>query len=108
MRLCVSATTLAIAFLSTPCQAKSLTDDILEDGLWSSVPYYKGALFFKALEEEVGRPAVIAALSSFYMEKRGTATGTLELLEHLDGQTGFDSKALQTTWLTSTGLPPFP
>jgi hypothetical protein len=49
--------------------------DILDHPLKSFVPYMKGAFFLRAVEDEVGRAAIDAALRRFYQAHRGRARG---------------------------------
>jgi aminopeptidase N len=70
---------------------------------YTSVPYYKGALFFLAVEAEIGRGSLVAALGSFYQQHVGEAAGMADLLDHIQSETGFDPSALATLWLQSVG-----
>ncbi len=79
--------------------------DILTDPLWSAIPYYKGAFFYLALEREVGRAALDAALAAFYVAHVGKAAGMQDLLDALHADTGFDPTPLATAWLRSLGTP---
>ena len=47
--------------------------DIIEDGLFSSIPYMKGAFFFRALAARVGEESVLNALSAFFGDNVGQA-----------------------------------
>ena len=78
--------------------------DVLTD-LWNSVPYMKGAFFFRALEAKVGKPALDAAIGKFYRDHKGKAARMQDLLDTLDTETGFDSKPLADGWLRSLGRP---
>jgi hypothetical protein len=79
--------------------------DILRDPLWSSIPYLKGAFFLRAVEGEVGRPALDRTLAAFYREHAGRAAGMAELLSTLRRETGFDPGALAESWLRGLGIP---
>jgi len=80
------------------------TIDVLHD-LWNSVPYMKGAFFYRAVEAEVGRPKLDAAIAKFYGERRGKAARMQDMLDTLDEVTGFDTKPLADAWLRSLGRP---
>jgi len=77
----------------------------VEAELYNGVPYYKGAFFLKAVENEIGRPQLLSALSGFYQARVGTAATTQEFIDYLEADTGFDTSALVDTWLKSTGMP---
>ena len=75
--------------------------DIAEHPLWSAIPYLKGALFLRAVEGEVGRAELDAALRGFYEANVGQAARMQELLDHIEAETGFDVDPLAETWLRS-------
>jgi aminopeptidase N len=73
--------------------------------LWSEVPYMKGAFFYRAVEQEVGREAIDRALAAFYAEHAGGAASMRDMLRAIEEQTGFDPKELANAWLMSLGRP---
>ena len=73
--------------------------DILADGLFSDLPYMKGAFFFRAVAKEIGPDKLDEVLAVFYQERRGTAAGMQDLLDAIQAQTGFDPSALASHWL---------
>ena len=79
--------------------------DIIDDGLFSSIPYMKGAFFFRALEGRVGREALDAVLAAFYREHRGGAAGMEDLLDAVAAATGYDPTACAQEWLRSEAIP---
>lgn len=79
--------------------------DLLHDKLWSNVPYMKGAFFFRAVEQQVGKPALDRALAKFYREHVGRAARMQELLDVIRSETGFDPTTLANGWLRSLGHP---
>ncbi len=79
--------------------------DIISDPLWSSIPYMKGAFFYRAVEQQVGRPALDAALAAFYSANAGRAAGMADMLAAIQGETGFDPTTLADGWLRSLGTP---
>jgi len=78
--------------------------DILGDNLFTDAPYMKGAYFYLALERKIGRPALDAALSSFYMSHVGKAARMQDLLDHIASETGYDPTACAVSWLRT--MPP--
>jgi aminopeptidase N len=79
--------------------------DILNDPLWSGIPYYKGAFFYKAVAAAVGADALLAVLARFYVDHVGQAATMQEMLDAIHAQTGFDPTALANGWLRSLGHP---
>ena len=79
--------------------------DIIEDGYFSSIPYMKGAFFFKALENRVGVDPLLSALSTFYNERVGTAARMQELLDTIAMVTGYDPSACAQAWLRQEAVP---
>lgn len=79
--------------------------DILDDGLFSRVPYVKGAFFYRAVEGRVGRAMLDAALRTFYGRYGGQAAGMADMLDVIEEVTGFDPSACAQAWLASTAVP---
>jgi aminopeptidase N len=79
--------------------------DFLTHPLWSGIPYKKGALFLRAVEQRVGRDALDVALASFYECHVGEAAGMGDLIAHIEDQTGADLTDLVDGWLRSLGIP---
>ncbi|MBZ0236869.1 MAG: peptidase M1 [Deltaproteobacteria bacterium] len=79
--------------------------DILDDGLFSRVPYVKGAFFYRAVEARVGRAMLDAALRTFYGRYGGQAAGMADMLDVIEEVTGFDPSACAQAWLASTTVP---
>ena len=79
--------------------------DILEDGLFSSIPYMKGAYFYRAVAEEIGADTLDGILSDFYMEHVGEAPGMQDMLDAIEIQSGFDATDLAEAWLRGLGIP---
>ncbi len=73
--------------------------DILEDGLFSDVPYMKGAFFFRDVADEIGAELLDEVLAAFYQARRGEAARMTELLEAIEARTGFDPLPLAEEWL---------
>lgn len=79
--------------------------DILEDGLFSQVPYMKGAYFYKAVAEQIGERQLDQVLSSFFSHYAGQAAGMQDMLDHILAETGFDPSDLADGWLRQLGVP---
>jgi hypothetical protein len=79
--------------------------DLINDPLWSGIPYYKGAYFYRAVADAVGAAALLAVLGQFYVDHVGTAVTMQDMLDAIRDQTGFDPTALANGWLRSLGHP---
>jgi aminopeptidase N len=79
--------------------------DILKDGLFSSIPYMKGAFFFRAVAKQIGVQKLDEVLAHFYQKHVGTAQGMQDLLDAIQEETGFDPTPLAQAWLRSLGVP---
>jgi aminopeptidase N len=79
--------------------------DILEDGLFSSVPYMKGAFFFRALEKRIGAPALMQALATFYQAHVGRAARMSDLLATIAESAGYDPRPCADAWLRRESVP---
>ena len=82
--------------------------DLLEDKLFSSIPCMKGAMFFRALERRIGVPALMGALSTFYLERVGGSARMQELLDHIALETGYDAAPCAEAWLRNEAVPELP
>jgi aminopeptidase N len=81
--------------------------DVLGDGLFSPVPYVKGALFYRAVAENVGAPELDRVLGMFVALHRGGTGRMQSLLDLIHTETGFDPEPLATEWLRTEGAPGF-
>jgi hypothetical protein len=79
--------------------------DILADGLFSAVPYMKGAFFYRAVADEVGADVLDGVLAGFYAAHAGEAAGMQDMLDFIRSETGFDPASLAADWLRSLGRP---
>jgi hypothetical protein len=79
--------------------------DIIEDGLFTSAPYMKGAHFFRALEHRIGQGALDMALAAFYADHVGRAARFQDLLDTIAAETGYDPTACAVAWLRGTSIP---
>ncbi len=79
--------------------------DVIEDGLFSQIPYLKGAFFFRDVGTAVGFDALDAALGTFYRHHHNRP-GTMDaLLSQIEVETGFDARPLAAAWLEVLGVP---
>ena len=79
--------------------------DILADGLFSQVPYIKGAFFYRAVADKVGRDPLDQALRTFYQRWGGKAAGMQDMLDVIEEVTGYDPQACAQAWLVETTVP---
>jgi aminopeptidase N len=79
--------------------------DVLDDGLFSRVPYVKGAFFLRAVEQRVGRDQLDLALQVFYNTYAGRAAGMRDLLDTIQQVTLYDASACADAWLIQTTVP---
>jgi aminopeptidase N len=79
--------------------------DIFNHPVWSVIPYMKGALFYRAIEEQIGKPAMDGVLHDFYTMYEGRAAGMQDMLDMIQDKTGFDPGPLAAAWLRGTGIP---
>jgi hypothetical protein len=79
--------------------------DILEDELFGTAPYMKGAFFFKHLEQVLGRDVLDGLLAEFYAENRGGATTLQNLLDHISENSRYDPQDCARAWLRMESLP---
>jgi aminopeptidase N len=81
------------------------TIDILEDRLFSSIPYMKGAFFYRALEQRIGVAALDSALASFFRDNVGKAATMQQLLDHIQASAGYDPNPCAQAWLRNEAVP---
>ncbi|MBM7116705.1 M1 family metallopeptidase [Archangium primigenium] len=79
--------------------------DILTHPLWSSIPYKKGAFFYRALEKQIGTAAMDQVLARFYQRHVGGAARMQQLLDLVKEETRFDPTPLANAWLRQLGIP---
>ncbi len=78
--------------------------DVLE-ALWSRIVYMKGALFLRAVAQEVGVDVLDEAIGVFARAQVGSAARMQDLLDTIEAETGFDPAALAEAWLRTEGVP---
>jgi len=78
--------------------------DVLKD-LFTSIPYMKGAFFYRAVAGEVGAEKLDQVIADFYVAHVGKAAGMQDMLDAIHAKTGFDPEPLANVWLKKTGVP---
>lgn len=78
--------------------------DILKD-LFTSVPYMKGAFFYRSVAAQVGVAKLDAVIGKFYLTHVGGAAKMQDMLDAILADTGFDPKPLAEAWLRQKGIP---
>jgi aminopeptidase N len=81
------------------------TIDILQDRLFSDIPYVKGAFFFRALENKIGVVALDSALRTFVAAHMGKAAHFGDLLDTIQAESGYDPTACAQSWLKVEAVP---
>lgn len=79
--------------------------DILEDNLFTRVPYIKGAYFYRNVSDQVGADVLDGVLRDFFAEFAGRPAGMQDMLDLIRAETGFDPTTLSQGWLRSLGRP---
>ena len=82
--------------------------DILNDPLWSLVPYMKGAYFLKAVARRVGADELDASLATFYQANVGQAAKMDELIDQIKADHPTDAAAIDSLadqWLRQLACP---
>lgn len=83
--------------------------DILNDPLWSGVPYMKGAYFFREVGQAIGVDVLDQALGEFYAANVGKAARMQDLIDHIKTKTDAAGQAtvdqLATAWLRTLECP---
>lgn len=80
--------------------------DILEDQLFTQIPYMKGAFFFRALEQRITRATLDAALAAFFSDWVGQAAGMQDLLDEIQATSGYDPTTCAQSWLREEPVGP--
>jgi hypothetical protein len=83
--------------------------DILNDPLWSNVPYMKGAFFYQAVAKVIGVDVLDAAFAGFYKANVGKAAHMQAFIDYIKTKTDVaGAKAvddLATAWLKTLDCP---
>ncbi|MCG7897376.1 MAG: peptidase M1 [Candidatus Thiodiazotropha weberae] len=79
--------------------------DILQDGLFGTAPYMKGAFFFKHLEFSLGVDLLDRILREFFLANVGSAASMDELLQLVEQSSDYAPEACAMAWLRSETVP---
>lgn len=79
--------------------------DLIVHPLWSNITYMKGAYFYKAVEAQVGRDKLDAALKKFYGTYKNKAARTQDMIDTIQSETGADISVHVNGWLKGMGKP---
>jgi aminopeptidase N len=104
-----------IAWPDTQCNAV----DLIEDDLFTSIPYMKGAFFYRAVEQVIGAEGVTRAISSFYKQYAGKAASMQGMVDALKAEAKASAagdpdvaaakvEELAKAWLRSSDVPELP
>lgn len=101
-----SALESSVASGDTPAWPQGCNEiDLLHHPLWSSIPYMKGAFFYKAVAAEVGVEVLDEVLAGFYEQHVGQAMHMQDMIDAIENDTGFDPAPLAEAWLKGMGIP---
>jgi Peptidase family M1 domain len=70
--------------------------DILNDKLFTNLPYIEGAYFYKDVAAQIGADALDGVLHDFYAAHRGQPAGMQDMIDLIKTETGFDPSQLVT------------
>ena len=73
--------------------------DVIRDHLFSSAPYIRGANFYRALENRIGRTMIDGVLRQFVTDHRGGAARLIDLLALVQRMSGYDPTDCAVAWL---------
>ena len=73
--------------------------DIIEDKLFTNLPYMQGAFFYKDVAAVVGADVLDGVIARFYVKYKNKAAGMQDMVDAIRTETGFDPKAIVTTRL---------
>lgn len=79
--------------------------DLIVHPLWSNVTYMKGAFFYKAVEAQVGRDKLDAAIKKFYGTYKNSSARMQDMIDMIQSETGADISVHVNGWLKGTGKP---
>ena len=65
--------------------------DIIEDNLFTNLPYMQGAFFFKDVADAIGADVLDGVIGRFYEAHRNEAAGMQDMLDAIRAETGFDA-----------------
>ncbi len=68
--------------------------DIIQDKLFTNLPYMQGAFFYKDVAAQVGADKLDAVIAKFYAAHMNKAASMQEMVDLIRAETGFDPTAL--------------
>jgi aminopeptidase N len=81
--------------------------DILNDPLWSGVPYQKGAFFYRDVAARIGEGVLDEALAGFFQAHVGRAAGMQDMIDAIESTSGMDVEDLAGSWLKTLACPAY-
>jgi aminopeptidase N len=79
--------------------------DMIDDDLFTTAPYIRGAFFYRGVAQKIGAPQLDAILAAFYAQYAGKAASMTDMLALIQSMSGYDATACAETWLSSTTTP---
>ncbi len=73
--------------------------DILDDGLFSTLPYMQGAFFYKDVAAKVGADVLDQVIGDFYKAHKNEPATMQQMLDAIEARTGFDPTPIATARL---------
>jgi hypothetical protein len=68
--------------------------DIIQDNLFTNLPYMEGAFFYKDVADAVGADVLDGVISRFYVKYKNKPAGMQDMIDAIEHDTGFDASAL--------------
>lgn len=68
--------------------------DIIEDNLFTNLPYMQGAFFYKDVADAVGADVLDGVIGRFYRAHQNRAAGMQDMIDAIRTETGFDPTPL--------------
>ncbi len=75
-----------------PCGCNQI--DIVEDKLFTNLPYMQGAFFYKEVADRVGADVLDGVIGRFYKKYKNKPAGMQDMVNAIKAETGFDPKAI--------------
>jgi aminopeptidase N len=68
--------------------------DIIQDKLFTNLPYMQGAFFYKDVAAKVGADVLDGVIGRFYKKYKTKAASMQDMVDAIKRETGFDPKAI--------------
>ena len=68
--------------------------DIVEDKLFTNLPYMQGAFFYKDVADKIGADVLDGVIGRFYRKYKNKPAGMQDMVNAIKAETGFDPKAI--------------